>query len=393
MIKLCDIQNCTGCGACLNACKHKAISMKENEDGFLFPEINYDKCISCNLCTKVCPELNIDNIERHNVKECYASYAKSNLIRERSSSGGIFSVIANFILNQSGIVVGAAMQDDYKLNHLCISNLKDLTLLQGSKYFQSDTKYTFSEIKSALKSNKTVLFCGSPCQVAGLKSFLNKSETKNLITCDFICHGVPSYLPLKKLIKSSSKMQKISASQICFRNLRKWNIGIYLKKKLFCWEYLYPVKGTEDFYFKAYLNGYMNRECCYQCPYTNIQRTGDITIADFWNIEPKDELKSNNLYKGVSFIGINTEKGLQIINIIKNQLFLQERSISEIKNNNAQFNHPAYRPKERDTFYLSIKNKTWDEITIEYNYKPKGLSLVDTIKIYKNIIFSLKKSK
>lgn len=198
MIKLCDIQNCTGCGACLNTCKHKAISMKENEDGFLFPEINYDKCISCNLCTKVCPELNIDNIERHNVKECYASYAKSNLIRERSSSGGIFSVIANFILNQGGIVVGAAMQDNYKLNHLCISNLNDLGLLQGSKYLQSDTKYTFSEIKSALKSNKTVLFCGSPCQVAGLKSFLNKSETKNLITCDFICHGVPSYLPLKK---------------------------------------------------------------------------------------------------------------------------------------------------------------------------------------------------
>ena len=226
--------------------------------------MNYAKCISCEQCLKSCPELNKDYTEtqKNSVSKCYAAYAKNNNIRERSSSGGVFSVLANFVLNSNGIVIGAAMQNDFKLHHLDIYQIKDLTLLQGSKYLQSDTKNIFSLIRTALKNNKMVLFCGTPCQVAGLKTFLNKSKTDRLITCDFICHGVPSYIPLKKMIESSTKMKNIPTSQICFRNLRKWNIGIYLRKKIFKLEYLLPIKGIEEFYFKAYLGGYMNRECC-----------------------------------------------------------------------------------------------------------------------------------
>ena len=395
MIKLCDLSNCTGCGACLNACKHGAICMKENIEGFLYPEINYAKCISCEQCLKSCPELNKDYIEtqKNCVSKCYAAYAKNNNIRERSSSGGVFSVLANFVLNSNGIVIGAAMQNDFKLHHLDIYQIKDLTLLQGSKYLQSDTKNIFSLIRTALKNNKMVLFCGTPCQVAGLKTFLNKSKTDRLITCDFICHGVPSYIPLKKMIESSTKMKNTPTSQICFRNLRKWNSGIYLRKKIFKLEYLLPIKGIEEFYFKAYLGGYMNRECCYKCSYANTYRTSDITIADYWNIEPQNELTPNMINKGISFIGINSENGLKIINKVKDELFLQERSILDIKEKNEQFNHPAYRPTERDTFYRDLDRNTWRDLTTKYNYFPPKNSFLNTIRIYKNLIFSLKSNK
>ena len=392
MINLCDTSSCTGCGACINACKHDAIQMKENEEGFLYPIINHDKCVSCKLCVNSCPELN-NKKNSYAIRKIYAGYANDNSIRERSSSGGVFSILADYVLHKGGIVVGAVLQDNFKLRHVVISDVNDIDKLRGSKYFQSNTEYTFSQIKLELKNKRIVLFCGTPCQVAGLKSFLNKSEIENLITCDFICHGVPSYLPLKKMVECSDKLKNYPTSRISFRNLRKWNIGIYLKKTLYRWEYLYPIKGKEEFYFKAYLKGYMSRECCYKCSYASPARVSDITIADFWNIEPKDDLTQNKMGKGISFIGVNSEQGANLLEKMKYKLFLQERAIEEIKQKNEQFNNPAYRPKERDTFYLSIKNKTWDEITIEYNYKPKGLSLIDTIKIYKNIIFSFKKSK
>ena len=183
---------CTGCHACYSVCPRNAITMEMDEEGFLYPRIDQNKCINCSLCRGACPVLSIDTVEMENpIKTCYAACAKNRDERRTSSSGGVFSAIARQVINEGGFVCGALFDEQLTLQHKVIQTESGLMRIKGSKYIQSKIGDSFITIKELLSSGRKVLFCGTPCQVAGLKSFL-KSDPDNLLTIDLICHGVPS---------------------------------------------------------------------------------------------------------------------------------------------------------------------------------------------------------
>lgn len=190
MIEIKDKKDCCGCYACYNICPKKCISMKADEEGFWYSVIEQNKCVNCNLCEKVCPIINPVN-RGNSLKLSYAVKNKDEDIRLRSSSGGMFYLLAEDTIKQNGLVYGAAFDKDFSVKHIGIDKISEIELLQGSKYLQSSIGDTYKHVKNDLRENKQVLFTGTPCQVEGLKSFLGKEE-ENLITMDFICHGVPS---------------------------------------------------------------------------------------------------------------------------------------------------------------------------------------------------------
>ena len=189
MINILDKHNCVGCRACEHICPKQCITISADREGFNYPTVDTDICIDCHLCEKVCPVLvNYDTKEPMKALGCKA---KSEEIQLKSSSGGIFSIIAEEILNNNGLVYGASFDDEFRVKHICIDNIDDIDTLRRSKYVQSDTSDTFKSVKNDLEAGRMVLYCGTPCQIKGLSLFLRK-QYDNLITVDFVCHGVPS---------------------------------------------------------------------------------------------------------------------------------------------------------------------------------------------------------
>ena len=181
--------NCSGCSACFNICPQRCISMVEDKEGFLYPRINKEKCINCGLCKKACPALATDKYVVPST--FYACKSKNEELRSKSSSGGVFSSLAEYVIHNNGVVFGAAFNRNMELSHIGVNKKEDLSKLMGSKYLQSDLKNTFNEVKTYLCNNRFVLFSGTPCQVAGLKAYL-QDDYKNLYLADLACHGVPS---------------------------------------------------------------------------------------------------------------------------------------------------------------------------------------------------------
>ena len=189
MIKLCSQDTCTGCGACYNICSRKAINMSQDAEGFLYPIINVTLCVECGLCEKICPILHpLGKYKPADVP--IAAISKDQFIVKESSSGGVFSVLSKYILENEGLVYGATMDEIYNIYHTVVHNELELARLRGSKYVQSNTLETFREVKTYLKGHRKVLYCGTPCQIAGLRNYLGNIDTEHLYTIDLICHGV-----------------------------------------------------------------------------------------------------------------------------------------------------------------------------------------------------------
>ena len=202
MIKISHKKDCCGCGACVQRCPKHCIAMQEDKEGFLYPVINKTKCTNCGLCEKVCPVINQGHC--NNPIKTYAAINPKNDVRIASSSGGVFTVLAEDIINSNGVVFGAAFNNEWNVEHTCVENIKDLEKLRGSKYVQSNIGNSYQEAESFLKEGREVLFSGTPCQIAALKLFLRK-EYKNLTTVDFVCHGVPSPAVWRKYLHETIK--------------------------------------------------------------------------------------------------------------------------------------------------------------------------------------------
>ena len=304
-------KKCCGCNACLNICPQNAISVKENEQGFLYPCIDKEKCTHCGLCEKICPVVNPDfSNTKH--PECFAAMAEDEL-RKKSSSGAIFPVLAKYVIENGGYVCGAAYTEDFSVEHVIINNEKDLARLKGSKYIQSNIKDCFSKIKDILKTGKQVLFTGSPCQVAGLKNFLQK-DYENLFCVDLLCHGVPSVKIFQKYLKEMFPDEKIE--EYTFRDKSQGWHTYYSKIKSDINQHF--VHMTDNSYVKGFLYNLFLRESCYKCPFATIPRQGDITIGDFWGIENYDITLDDD--KGTSVVLINNRKGQDFFKKIKNEL-------------------------------------------------------------------------
>lgn len=364
---------CFGCGACFNICPVNAIEMKENEKGFLTPVIDKERCINCSLCDTVCPYLNRKSLENKE-HEIYAMTAGEE-VRNYSSSGGAFSVIAEYIIENGGVVCGAAYSENYdSVKHIIISDKKDLYRLRGSKYVQSETGNVYKKIKELLQNGKRVFFTGCPCQVDGLKNYLKeKAESSNLFTMDIICHGVPSPKAYRKYLVQIANGKNIK--KVDFREKSFWGWGT-ATSVVFDDDSVYRNDCYKDEYWKAFLNALSTREVCSECLYANpYYRNSDITVGDFWGI---NELSPEIDYKkGVSLLMINSEKGKDLIFKLRDKMdvFKKEdfdKVINLCKKTNGQFIAPrnSHWAKKRFFDLLQIKDfKTAydDAVTSKYD--------------------------
>lgn len=348
---------CTGCGACLNKCPKNAIQMKPDKEGFLFPEIT-NACIECGACLKVCPVLQPDY---SNNKEplCRAVMA-SDEIREKSSSGGVFSLLAQWILEQDGIVCGAANSDDnYSVSHVIVTREDGLAPLRGSKYVQSDIGDVYSRIRVYLLAGKKVLFTGTPCQVAGLNSYLGK-RYDSLYTLDLVCHGVPSPGLYRQFIQELESEYGSKAKRISFREkkLVGWDVSTTVE---FEDGQVYAKKRNECPYMKSFLKLLTLRECCGQCPFAALPRQGDLTIADFWDVHRyKPELDDR---KGTSMVLCNNEKGEIMLEVLKNKAMRFE---------NAPLDHAIkYNAQIKYSSILHPHRKRFFDLLYTYHYNVK----------------------
>jgi len=303
-IKITQIQNCTGCHACMSSCPHAAIAMREDKEGFLYPNIDENKCVACKLCEPICPILHPG--EPMQPLAVYA--AKNNNFEERlkSASGGMFPLLAKKIIEDEGIVFGACFEPCWNVKHTYIQKVDKIALLSGSKYLQSIIGENYGKVEQFLKAGKKVLFSGTPCQIAGLKRFLQK-EYHNLCTVDLVCHGVPSPKVWQQYLKEVVNQTDIKT--IDFRDKRNgwraFNVTASGKSGE-----LFSEHHSKNSYMYGFLQNLYLRLSCYQCPVKQFKSGSDITIGDFWGIQ--NFYPDFNDDKGVSVVFINTQKGLDL---------------------------------------------------------------------------------
>ena len=360
-----DKNKCSGCHACYNICPKNAIEMKEDEKGFKYPIINKEKCVECGLCRKACPVIGKQKNE-FNAK-AYACYNKDEKIRLESSSGGVFSLIAEYILENKGIVFGAAFDNGFKVKHIAVKEKEELYKLRTSKYVQSEIGNSYKEAKEYLEQGKTVLFTGTPCQINGLYSFLNK-KYENLYTQDIICHGVPSPKVWKKYLEyRKSKDSHKEIKEINFRNKSNgWNNYEFFIKydgKVF------SKNHNNDIYMNAFLRDASLRDSCYECSFKEKERKVDITLADFWginNINPEF-----NDDKGISLLITHTERGEELLEKIKKYLMIENVDFEESVKYNPSMYKAAVKPKLRDEFFENLDKMEFDKLVEKYTVKHK----------------------
>lgn len=388
-IKKLDKKECCGCSACMQKCPTKAISMVEDKEGFLYPVIDKNRCIKCGLCVNICPQLSYKQVENEGFPKAYACYNKNTDALSKSSSGGIFSVIADCVLNKNGVVVGAAFDENLILHHIAINSKEDLYKLRGSKYLQSDINEMYKKTEEELKNNKTVLFTGTPCQIAGLKTYLIK-DYDNLITADLVCHGVPSQKIFSKYVEYLENKYKSKIKSFNFRSKEKRGWGLTARIKTENGKII-DKNSSFDPYYNAFLQCETYRESCYQCKYTSYYRASDITMADYWGIlSVHPEFYSE---KGVSLILINTEKGKRIFDIISDRINYIKTDIDKASQKNMNLRHPSNRPDKRNYVYKNIDEKSCNKFVKEnLKIKIKPKSLLKSLIPYKVKLFIKKAS-
>lgn len=367
MIKVENKTNCTSCFACYNVCPVNAIDMVEDKEGFKYPKVNLEKCIKCGLCDKICPVINKEKISNNSKPKVYAAYSNDNYIRLDSTSGGIFSELAKIIYEQGGAVCGAVFNDEWLVEHIVSYDIKDLDRLRSSKYLQSDINNSFKEIKSNLDKGNKVLFCGSPCQVSGLCNFLQK-EYANLITVDFICRGMNSPKIFKGYIKDLEKKYHSKIKSIKFKNkTHGWhNFSTRV-------DFENGEKYIGGRYVDSYMVGYLKynafmRPSCYDCKFKDLPRRADITVADFWGIEKID--KSLDQDKGTSMVLINSEKGQDIFEKVKERVVFKEIVSEKIFEGNICMQNSVEKTSSRDGVFEDIDNLSYKELQDKYFPSP-----------------------
>lgn len=351
-IQICDYTLCTACSACVNICPQQCVEMQAGELGHLYPYINRDKCVECNACMKVCP--NNSPIVLKQPITAFAGWHTADVEYQSSTSGGAATAFAQTIISEGGVVYGCACLDKIDIRHIRVDNFQDLNKLKGSKYVQSTMSENFKSVKSDLKAGLKVLFIGTPCQIAGLKSFLH-GQPDNLYLVDLICHGVPSVKLLQEHVKNVLGHQKVT--NISFRS------DSYLLLLLLCGDkILYKsnlMQRYEDEYYNAFIDGYSYRESCYRCSYAQSKRVSDVTIGDFWGLGDDFGIEHPH---GCSCILPITEKGLNLIK--RSDMILYERTVGEAVQGNDQLRAPKAKDKKINRF-----RKLYPILGLKYAYR------------------------
>lgn len=344
--------DCSGCGACIQICPKNCIVLTEHKDGFLYPKINNNICIHCNRCIIVCHYNNL--VERHMPQISYVAKSSAETSRYNCSSGGVFYSLADCMLHHNGVIAGAMLDTDNICKHVIAKNHEELIPILGSKYVQSDTTKIFSEIKNLLNDGVLVLFSGTPCQVSGLKSYLQK-EYDNLLTVDIACHGVPGQHDFMRCIEYIEKRYNGKISGLKFRDKKcaGWHHSIsfdinrnnIIKKR-------YTLSPVQLSYYYLFLTARNHRLSCYSCPYVGKERVGDITLADFWGAEKY--YTDKEIGSGMSAVLCNTPKGKIYFNEIKDKLETSEIKSEYIFQHNQPFVRCSPIPKNKDSYMTEI---------------------------------------
>lgn len=343
MIKIDNPANCCGCTACASICAHEAITMEPDALGFLYPRVDENKCVDCGLCERVC-QFN-ENYDRSlNLSQPKAYAARHKDINEvmKSRSGAAFVAISDYILEQGGVVYGAGYKDHFRVAHKRATTKEGRDEFRGSKYVQSDLTGIFRLVKTDLKKGLTVLFSGTPCQTAGLNSFVGAKLRQNLILVDIVCHGVPGPYIWRDYI---AYLEKKQGDVICVVNFRN--------KELFGWSahhetFVFKEGGGKIMTFTyLFYRHIMFRRSCGVCHYTNLHRPSDITLADFWGWqEAVPEMNKDN--KGISLVLTNTIKGEQLLQAVKDRLTIEEIPLEKAMQ--PQLKTPSRLDENRDAF-------------------------------------------
>jgi len=350
MINIIDKTICCGCHACYNRCPQKCISMQIDDEGFWYPAVDSKQCIDCGLCEEVCPIINKSIVE--NQPTAYACQVEDDQIRQQSSSGGVFTIIAASVLANHGVVFGAGFDEKFNVLHSSVDSIDDLSNFRGSKYVQSCIGNTYEEAKNFLNQGRQVLFSGTPCQIAGFKSYLGK-EYEGLVCVDIICHGVPSPLVWEQYrnnLKNNNELMSISFRDKAF-GWKRFSLKITYKNDE---EYIKDLKS--DAFMQGFLKNVYLRPSCYNCSFKTLARQSDITLADFWGME--NILPSFDDDKGTSLILVNSNKGKEIFLAAAKQMKYEKIDIEHaIKYNSAAIKSVAYNPK-RDKFFRELPEST-----------------------------------
>lgn len=369
---------CTGCFACVIACPKQCIQISSGKLLHLYPRIEEDKCIECNFCRKICPNnINFDFNAPTNTYACWANDKREYL---SSASGGIGSVLSRLIINRGGVVYGCSCESGIDIRHIRVDSLSNIDKLKGSKYVQSDIRGCYQAIKTDVFCNRLVLFIGTPCQIAAIKSFLGK-EYENLLLVDIICHGVPSRDLLYTHIKGITNLS--DCDKIKFREGNDFTMTVendcHLVYKTNLWKERY-----KDFYYNAFMDGYTYRDSCYECKYAGPKRISDITIGDFWGLGHDVEYDKKN---GISCVLVNTHKGMLYFDQIRDSIHCVERTLQEAINGNDQLRGPklkTFRIRIFRVLHNWVGNKNayslleFDHLLAK-NYMPKFKSFIKRI--------------
>lgn len=375
-IKIKNKNECCGCNACVQKCPKNAIRLVEDKEGFFYPLVDEKKCIDCGLCKKVCPFINFSEEPKEKYPKTYAIKNKNKEEVKKSSSGGMFILLAKEIIKNNGIIYGAAYDEENNINHIGVEKKEDLIKLQGSKYVQSNINNAYKEVKKNLDKKRLVLFTGTPCQIKGLKNFLVK-DYENLLTCDLVCHGVPSQKLFQKYLSYLENKYHKKIKKYDFRNKEKKGWGLTAKITFEDNSVKY-LNSDFDSYYSNFLDCNTYRESCYNCKFANINRSSDITLADYWGI-----LSIHNKFydeQGVSLVLINTEKGERILSKVKDKIDLINTDLDYAISKNKNLKEPSQRPEKREKIYNQIDMiPTTKFIKEKLNYK---VTMKKIVKIF-----------
>lgn len=363
MIRITEKNICTGCNACANICPKKCISMKADAEGFRYPEVNSNICIDCGLCEKACPVKHEPVLHNHIATKAYAAYHLNENIRMKSSSGGMFSQIAEWVIRQNGVVFGAAFADDFKsVHHVCVDSLSELEKLRGSKYVQSDTEDTYLQAKKYLDSGRLVLYTGTPCQIGGLYSFLQK-DYDNLYTQDLICHGVPSPMVWGKYVGEREKAAASKTQRMNFR-YKKYSWNSYAVLFEFSNNTAYEKHHQDDAFMRVFLSNACLRPSCHTCSFKTIARQSDMTLADFWGIQ--NVLPEMDDDKGTSLLLVHSAKGEQLFEQVSKGITEKEVPLEVVERYNSAVSSSASCHKNRNQFLKSVQKNSVEKMARRY---------------------------
>ncbi len=334
-----EYTTCCGCAACADACPKSCITMTYDRHGFYVPQVDTAQCVNCKKCVSVCPANHpVSKSEIRSVHKGYAAEITSDA-NQKSTSGAIFALLAEQALSQGGIVAGVAFDADYRnISHTLCENMEQVDRTRGSKYIQSQTQGIYKAVRTALKQGKTVLFSGTPCQVAGLRSFLGEAPD-NLITVDFVCHGVASTKFYQEYLNTVTGGEPIS--HVGFRD----KDGHYLHSTFRVATAGQTVEEAwaEQNFGKAFANNLVSRTSCGTCPYATAQRVSDISLADNYMYANETEAKF-----GSSLVFVNTPKGSALLDAIRPNAVIEDLQRDQVLPRIMHFNHPATPHKDRE---------------------------------------------